>query len=186
MIVMRTMVYAVILFSLPAYAGVYKWVDANGKVQYGDRPPTVGKEVKKIKGDSPKPRTYRRSSSADDTSKKQEQTAKSDASGQGQTAENGKPTDAQKDTCKKALTNFKKYLPKVIELTEASVKDGSEKDRKDLEEFKTMNQNMNGYSRSEGIKACVKDWKNGHQLIQCAANAGNALNMAACMGSSGG
>jgi hypothetical protein len=28
-----------ILLSLPAHAGVYKWTDANGQVHFGDRPP---------------------------------------------------------------------------------------------------------------------------------------------------
>lgn len=36
-----------------AFAGVYKWVDSSGKVQYSDQPPTNNSKTKQIKVDIP-------------------------------------------------------------------------------------------------------------------------------------
>ncbi len=36
-------VVSLIVFNMPAYAQIYKWIDENGKTQYADQPPLSGK-----------------------------------------------------------------------------------------------------------------------------------------------
>lgn len=49
-----TSLVCITLLSLPVAAEVYKWVDANGKVQYGDQPPTAKDKEKPLKIQSQK------------------------------------------------------------------------------------------------------------------------------------
>src|SRR4051812_5432040 len=42
-------IYLTCLVALPAHAEVYKWVDANGKVQYSDSPPADSKKAAVVK-----------------------------------------------------------------------------------------------------------------------------------------
>lgn len=41
--------------ALPASAQMYKWVDANGKVQYSDKPPPSNVKTEKLRAPSPAP-----------------------------------------------------------------------------------------------------------------------------------
>lgn len=41
---MKVLLTFLIIFSLPAYADVYKWVDENGGIHFGSKPPVVGSE----------------------------------------------------------------------------------------------------------------------------------------------
>src|SRR4051794_23228290 len=47
---LQAAVCLVCVAALPAQAQVYKWVDANGKVQYSDAPPPAVKKTEVVKG----------------------------------------------------------------------------------------------------------------------------------------
>ncbi len=46
----RIVLLALLLLAAPAQAQLYKWVDANGRVQYSDRKPPDGKQSQEVRG----------------------------------------------------------------------------------------------------------------------------------------
>lgn len=54
-----TLLFVLSLHAMGAFAGVYKWVDENGHVQYGDRPPPAVEESAEVtirdQGSAPPP-----------------------------------------------------------------------------------------------------------------------------------
>jgi hypothetical protein len=45
---LRHALFAALLVALPAGAQLYKWTDANGRVQYSDKPPPAGRPAERL------------------------------------------------------------------------------------------------------------------------------------------
>jgi hypothetical protein len=50
--VLRLALLAAVLVALPAGAQLYKWTDANGRVQYSDKPPPPGAKGQAVQGNN--------------------------------------------------------------------------------------------------------------------------------------
>ncbi len=108
----RVMLFAALLaWSAMASAVVYKWTDAQGKVQYGDRPPdNVHAEVVEGLGGTHTPAPAARpstSSTASGTPTANDATAKDDAAKQAVDADVAATREKQ---CADAQANYKKLI----------------------------------------------------------------------------
>jgi len=83
-------IWLALCFALPASAQMYKWVDANGKVQYSDKPPPSNVKTEKLR-EAPRAR------SAPAASETEEDTKKDAAKAGPKTAAEG---DTKKDAAK--------------------------------------------------------------------------------------
>src|SRR3989304_2708120 len=83
-------IWLALCFALPAAAQMYKWVDANGKVQYSDKPPPSNVKTEKLR-EAPRAR------SAPAASETEEDTKKDAAKAGPKTAAEG---DTKKDAAK--------------------------------------------------------------------------------------
>lgn len=50
---MRPLIVALLFFSIPAFAQVYKWTDENGNVHFGNQPPPGEREQMEIRESAP-------------------------------------------------------------------------------------------------------------------------------------
>jgi hypothetical protein len=99
---------ALICWSCMASAVVYKWVDAQGKVQYGDRPPDgVHAELVEGLGTHTSAPVARPSASPSNTASNNTATSKDDAAKQAVNDDVAATRDKQ---CADAQTNYKKLI----------------------------------------------------------------------------
>ncbi len=93
-----------------AYAGVYKWVDDNGHVQYGERPPATASQVKPMKLKPSPPQSAEAqeeySSRAMKRKQEQEQKQKQEAKLEAIVAKERAIAEVHEKNCKVARSNL--------------------------------------------------------------------------------
>lgn len=108
----KVVIILMVLTAQPLVAGVYKWVDENGHVQYGERPPAAKEATKMriekapVSGPSAQERLdqvrHERKSSTEDWYKRKEEAAK-------QKEEEAKDKQIQEKNCKMAKSRYNLY-----------------------------------------------------------------------------
>jgi len=148
-----------------ASAEVYKWVDEDGNVHFGDRPP-----------DTEQHETVGVTTARDGSTQSDNLTSIAGKEG----------VAGAKNTCDRAARNFKRFLPQLERLAMDGAK-GQATDA-ELKELKSSFVEMRKISTSEFSQECVAEYDSDPQakaMADCFGNSDDVLSASMCLAFSG-
>ncbi len=163
---------AAAIFSMTAsYADVYKWVDENGNVHFGDRPPEQAASEEVSISDSRLGTPIRASAQSSATG-----SADSESS-----AESGGKQPTRK-LCARAAGNFRRFLPELERLAMDGAK--AQASAAEIAELKSGFAQMRKVSSVEFTKECIAAYDTDPEakaMADCFGNSDDVMMASLCM-----
>ncbi len=173
--------FAALLCASISQAQVYKWVDEEGNVHFGDRPPESqqqsSEEVKvasqSFSREASVPSTRPTDRSSSETSDRSGSTSRAGAEG---TAE----------LCSRAGRNFRRFVPKMESMAMERAK--GQASTAELKEMKEQFSKLKRISQSEFTKECTADYasdQSAKAVADCFADSKDVMSASLCVAFSG-